>query len=591
MPSYTTGLLLIATVLAAVFACFRVRIWWTQDKNEPPVLGNSIPFLSPVLGIARQRTNFMVQLRDKCPSVPIYTLRLPGSRIYVINSPSLASVVQRQKRVIAFEPIPAQAAARMMGVSKAGVEVISRNCTTDESYFGTFLRATYPALAPGNGLEAMNRAAVEVLAVSMERLERWEGEGEIKVEIKEKIKVTEVDLWDWVRHEVLMATTEAIYGPDNPFRDPANERAWYELEQGIVMQMMQVHSLFPSGRSSFRARESLVQAFRRYFAYGAPGGCHPTPAPDSPSLSLVQARYRHNLSQGLSRDDIARTEIGQVAASLSNTIPAAFWMLWHVLSDPVVLADCRDEIERLVTVDLVQQKEPEQEQGLNGRAVQKEREVCTIDLAQLTNRQVCPVITSTWYEVLRFNHVGIAARVVMQDTLVDGYLLKKDSTAMIVSPVMHSDLSVWGPSAREFCHCRFIQTHSNNNNSDRDDRSTTATDNSQERSHKAKRGNLNPEKSPANRIFGGGSTLCPGRHFASQEVLSLLALTIMRFDVRPVGNGVLSSAQRPVRFIRPKNRGFDGSYKSSPRGRHMILNDLRRRIRQGRGLEQERTYK
>ncbi|KAL3421937.1 25-hydroxycholesterol 7-alpha-hydroxylase 1 [Phlyctema vagabunda] len=500
MPSLITGPLLAGITLVTIFACFRGLIWLTHDENEPPVLGDSIPFLTPILGILRHRTNFMVRLRDRNPSVPIYTLRLPGSRIYVINSPSLVPLVQRQKRVIAFEPIPARAAANMMGVSKAGVEIISRDCTGDDAYFATFLKATYPALASsGPGLDAMNRAAVEVLATSM-----MEG-----LEVK---KVT-VDLWAWVRHQVLMATTEAIYGPRNPFRDPATEKAWYDFEQGIMLQMLQVHHLCPQGRSSLEARESMVRAFHRYFDQGG------HQIPNVPSLCLVQARYQHNLAHALSLDDIVRTEIGQVAASLSNTIPAAFWMLWHVLKDPVVLTDCRNEIERLAVVERFQHLQPD------GRSVEKE--VCTIDVSQLTNRQSCPTLTSTWYEVLRYNHVGISARMVMQDALLDGYLLKKDSTVMIVSPVMHSDLSVWGPSANEFWHRRFI--HNGSNSTDHAEVTTI-------KSSKSKRMNYNkPEKSPANRIFGGGSTLCPGRHFASQEVMSLLALTIMRFNVCPVG--------------------------------------------------------
>lgn len=264
---------------------------------------------------------------------------------------------------------------------------------------------------------------------------------------------------------------------------------------------MQVQNLSPRGRSSLQARESLVQAFCRYYEEG-----HHR-IPDVPSMCLVKACYKYKASRGLSLEDMARTELGHVAACVSNTIPGAFWMLWHVFSDPIVLADCRAEIEQLVTVNTVRQKRSD------GQVF--ETEVHTIDLSNLARRQTCPVITSTWYEVLRYNHVGISARVVTKDTLLDGYLLKKGSTAMIVSPVIHSDVSAWGPSAGEFQHRRFTQNNGYNDTRKRAD-------------------NINPEKGPANRIFGGGSSLCPGRHFASQEILSLLALTIMRFDLHPI---------------------------------------------------------
>ena len=33
-----------------------------------------------------------------------------------------------------------------------------------------------------------------------------------------------IDLWLWVRHEMTMATTEAVYGPMNPYRDVEAEK-------------------------------------------------------------------------------------------------------------------------------------------------------------------------------------------------------------------------------------------------------------------------------------------------------------------------------------------------------------------------------
>lgn len=35
------------------------------------------------------------------------------------------------------------------------------------------------------------------------------------------------------------------------------------------------------------------------------------------------------------------------------------------------------------------------------------------------------------------------------------------------------------------------------------------------------------------RAFGGGATLCPGRHFASTEILAFASVILLRFDVRP----------------------------------------------------------
>ena len=36
------------------------------------------------------------------------------------------------------------------------------------------------------------------------------------------------------------------------------------------------------------------------------------------------------------------------------------------------------------------------------------------------------------------------------------------------------------------------------------------------------------------RGFGGETTLCPGRHFATTEILAFAAMMILRFDIEPV---------------------------------------------------------
>lgn len=152
--------------------------------------------------------------RDKY-NLPIYTLRLPGQRIYVVNSLSLIPLAQRQiKTHIAFAPIEAQAAATVMGVGPAGNAIIgSEHMLESGSYLSTFVPSLQPALAPGAGLDALSGAAIRCISESLARLAATK-------------KPTTVELFAWVRREVFLATTESIYGPLNPFRDPEIEQAW-----------------------------------------------------------------------------------------------------------------------------------------------------------------------------------------------------------------------------------------------------------------------------------------------------------------------------------------------------------------------------
>lgn len=142
---------------------------------------------------------------------PIYTLRFPGTRIYVINSTSLIPVVQRQYKTLAFGPIEVRAAENVMGASKAAVKIMSHDMTADHGYLATFNNSIHPALSPGAELDAMNRVSVESIATSLNTI---------------ATKRTRIQMFPWIRHEIFMATSDGVYGPKNPLRQPNVEAAW-----------------------------------------------------------------------------------------------------------------------------------------------------------------------------------------------------------------------------------------------------------------------------------------------------------------------------------------------------------------------------
>lgn len=348
-----------------------------------------------------------------------------------------------------------------MRVSKAGMaEIAGENCLREDGYLRQFPRYAAAGASPGPGLDSLNRAAIRVFSTALDDM-ATQGR-------------TTVKLFDWLRHEFFMATTEAMYGPGNPFRDIKNERAWFEFEGGILTLLM---GIFPSvlARRSLKACDKLVTELHRYFEDNKN---------DDASVFLKQ-RMKHNADFGISMADTAHTEVGQIAAGIVNTAPCAFWLVWQVLADPVIFDDCRREAAQLV------QRRPDG--------------VCAIDLAQV--RTSCPTMVSTWQEVLRFHGTSIATRIVQEDTVVDDqFLLKKGGIVLMPSTVIHFDKALWGPNAEVFDHKRFLKTGND--------------------------GIRRPVA--AFRGFGGGHVVCPGRHFVTTEVLSLLTLLLLRFDVRPV---------------------------------------------------------
>jgi cytochrome P450 len=200
----------------------------------------------------------------------------------------------------------------------------------------------------------------------------------------------------------------------------------------------------------------------------------------------------------LSLEDTARFEIGGVIAITVSTIPAAFWMIYYVFSKPEILALLRKEVGSVLETT---------------KDDSKNTPTRTLNITKL--RTACPILTSTFQETLRHGALGASVRLVVEDTIISGrYLLKKGCVVQIPTHTVHFDPSIWGPSVEDFDASRFVPGQ-------------TISSNTQEKKRKkAPPGALRP--------FGGGKNLCPGRHFAATEILALVSMIIMRYDLRVV---------------------------------------------------------
>lgn len=240
-----------------------------------------------------------------------------------------------------------------------------------------------------------------------------------------------------------------------------------------------------TARKPAQARDTLVGAYEKYYARGG----------HRSASAFIKRRCEFYLSRGVPHEDIARIELGASIGFTSNTKPAAFWLLYHVCSDPELLEACRRELRSQAVVQAEE----------SGR-------VRTIDMARV--KSACPILLAAFKETFRVHSIGISIRRIVEDDVLDNtYLLKKGSYLLIPTAVQHRVKSIWGEDVDRFDHTRFLQEEGSNNG-------------------KRSRRRPNPV---AFRAFGGGSTLCPGRHFATTEILAFVALATVRFDIRPPG--------------------------------------------------------
>lgn len=142
--------------------------------------------------------------------LPIFTMPLPGQKMYVVTKPELIQMVQKQHKVLAFPPVEAKFASTVCGVSAETQALLLRNVNGDEGDFGLSMEshaAMRAALKPGSQLDDMNRAMVHQVACALDLLDPGEE------------KTRQVGMYGWLRDIITTATTRSVYGPMNPYDD------------------------------------------------------------------------------------------------------------------------------------------------------------------------------------------------------------------------------------------------------------------------------------------------------------------------------------------------------------------------------------
>ena len=108
----------------------------------------------------------------------------------------------------------ARAGHATLGMSQAGTDILLKDIKTDSTPVAALMPIMSRMMALGPLRNCIVKKAAEVMSTSLYTLALG---NESFITIK---------LYEWTRHEMLMATTEAVFGPKNPYRDPAVEQAW-----------------------------------------------------------------------------------------------------------------------------------------------------------------------------------------------------------------------------------------------------------------------------------------------------------------------------------------------------------------------------
>lgn len=232
-------------------------------------------------------------------------------------------------------------------------------------------------------------------------------------------------------------------------------------------------------QKGWAGRQVVMDAMRNYMSNGYPSDC----------AEVHKGRQELFKQYDIPFEDRYKIETTFCAAVFGNTAPTAHWILWEPFSRPAVLESLRDEIER------------EAVKGIKGDGF-------TLDVAAL--KQKCPLLLSILEETQRTRHIHANIRAVLEDTLLDDqYLLKKGAYLQMPGSPIHHNPQIYGVDPDSFDAYRFVDREKGGHKTDFPHSSFLA--------------------------WGAPPHLCPARQFAATELMIILALLALRFDIVPVG--------------------------------------------------------
>ncbi|KAK4189397.1 cholesterol 7-alpha-monooxygenase [Podospora australis] len=500
----------IIAALAAVYVVL-YQLQKTKDNvSEPPIIPSKIPFLGHVLGMLFHGGRYVKNIGLQNPNLPIFTLPIPFSRMYIVTDPSLASTVQRASKQLSFTPLVPDITKRVLGLDSSTVSIVRQKIDhatpgEEKGFLADMHDFVATSFGPGDTLESLSLVAARELVRQVSLFAAEE----------------EVDLLDWIRHFVTIATANFFYGPLNPFpSEPELEQAFWDFDSGLgsLLALGPLARLFAP--RALYGREKLVKAFQKYLS---------PPSALQKADPLVQKRVAIALHHGWTLKETARSDVSFLFAGIVNTATTAFWVVVHLFAEPKLLEEIREELlsSSVSTVD--------------GKA-EEGREMLRLDLKKLKENNNTPKLHALLKECLRSNSDTYSTRLVVPTTPVflNEYYLRPGSIVQISGGTMHASPAIWGEDVSLFKADRFLSTQ------------TPTTDNNSRKKETQK-------QHPGFRAFGGGKTLCPGRHFATAEILALVAIIAIKFDISSCDEERIKIPEKedgvmPVHVLEPKTR-------------------------------------
>ncbi|EPS43764.1 hypothetical protein H072_2268 [Dactylellina haptotyla CBS 200.50] len=474
-----------AVVAAAVCTVVLYRgMGHSQDPKDPPLVPYTIPWLGSGLAFAGDFNKFMKWIRKVMPPEVPYRIYMGGRTLYFITSPRLYAKVVRISKTMSFDLLEREIFIKIFEMEKGDLEnfCIGMQGMPPPSNM-TQEQADEIAFAPRFMKHYHDNwySQTEGLEFSSNKFS-FEWAKHLQSIVGDKDEVT-VSLRTLIEHHFFWSGTTVHFGSRLQDVAPDMAEQLWQFEEGFLKLFQDHPRWLLSG--ALKARDQIIVGLEKWIALAE----EKAPAA-SLSDDLIWEEYWGSIvlrqrvkmleDRGFSLNSKALHQFGLLWALSANTIPVVQWILIYILRNPEVLPRLREEAATAISF------EP----------------TLTIDWKTLTN---LPLFLSVYREALRLTVSNMTARVVIDDTEVEGYVLKKGHMLIAPSQALHMSPVFDHPShpVNEFWAERFMVEG-------------------------LERSKLLNSWRP----FAGGTTYCTGRYLAAGEIFSTVGMLLLKYDMK-----------------------------------------------------------
>ncbi|KAG8932513.1 Cytochrome P450 7B1 [Tulasnella sp. 418] len=311
----------------------------------------------------------------------------------------------------------------------------------------------------------------------------------------------ETPLLEFINRIAFIATSRMLFGPTFDTSDEA-----IAIFDAFDSQVYKASNGYPPAlMPSFRkGREGIKKLFRKYME-----------TPHQPG-SFVAESHEIGRDSGWDENDLATLMLGNLWPTMANIPFSAYWAICLSLQHPEGVQPLIDELDTAGAHFM--DSHPELKGNYTDHLA-----------AFLQSSPAIPLLSSTISETLRYTTDSYSMRDVIVDQAQLGpYTVKKGDTIVCVTRGVHMDKNEFGENAEEWIPKRFMRD------------APVGED---------KKGVSGTETQFNWMPFGGGISMCSGRHFAQyhMKITITTLLKMFRFDV--------NHAKSKVK-LGPTNRGF-----------------------------------